>query len=38
MIGQDPIYADLHDMGLCLSRNDWAETTCDKGNWNLVVG
>jgi len=37
VIGQDPICADLHDLGLGLSGNGWAETMCDEGDWNLVI-
>ena len=34
VIGQDPICAYLHDMGLGLSENGWAETMCDEGDLN----
>ena len=38
MIGQDPICADLHDMGLGLYGNGWAETMFDEGDQNLAIG
>jgi len=37
VIGQDPICADLHGIGLGLSRNGCAETMCDERDRNLVV-
>ena len=37
--GQDPICADLHDMGLSLSRYGGAKTTYDEGEiWLWIVG
>jgi len=37
-IGQDPVCASHHDMGLDLSRNGSSETMYDEGDRKLAVG
>ena len=38
VIGQDPVSASQHDMGLDLSGNSSSETMYDEGDGNLAVG